>query len=209
MPVEEARMKSSTPPKPIETRYRGYRFRSRLEARWAVFLDALGIEWGYEVEGYHLPDGQMYLPDFWLPEVETFIEVKPAMRRLPYLEAMNEKAAQIGISSRILISYGLPGERGHEIYPFSRNHYIDEKQGECVECFTHFCGCRLALDDSRKSGRSLWLHGDAGSRICSCLVDYSSSTWDEQGARPTPDHPDLLKAIEKARGARFEFGESG
>ena len=30
----------------IETEYCGYRFRSRLEARWAVFLDALGIEVG-------------------------------------------------------------------------------------------------------------------------------------------------------------------
>ena len=34
--------------KPIETIYKGYRFRSRLEARWAVFFDALGIEYEYE-----------------------------------------------------------------------------------------------------------------------------------------------------------------
>ncbi len=32
----------------IETRYKGYRFRSRLEARWAVFFDHLKIEWEYE-----------------------------------------------------------------------------------------------------------------------------------------------------------------
>ena len=30
--------------KPIETIYNGYRFRSRLEARWAVLFDALGVE---------------------------------------------------------------------------------------------------------------------------------------------------------------------
>ena len=36
--------------KPIETVYKGYRFRSRLEARWAVFFDALDIEWYYEPE---------------------------------------------------------------------------------------------------------------------------------------------------------------
>jgi len=35
----------------IETRYRGYRFRCRLEARWAVFFDAAGVEWSYEDEG--------------------------------------------------------------------------------------------------------------------------------------------------------------
>jgi hypothetical protein len=51
--------------KAIETRYRGCKFRSRLEARWGVFLDAVGIRWEYEREGYHLPSGD-YLPDFWL-----------------------------------------------------------------------------------------------------------------------------------------------
>src|SRR5690625_7748698 len=62
--------------KPIETRYKGYRFRSRLEARWAVFFDALGIEWQYEPEGYVLEDGTWYLPDFWLPETKCWFEVK-------------------------------------------------------------------------------------------------------------------------------------
>jgi hypothetical protein len=41
-------------PKPIETRYAGCRFRSRLEARWAVFFDRLGIAWEYEPEGFEL-----------------------------------------------------------------------------------------------------------------------------------------------------------
>lgn len=62
--------------KAIETRYKGYRFRSRLEARWAVFFDALGIEWEYEKEGYDLGEAGLYLPDFWLPKFNTFFEVK-------------------------------------------------------------------------------------------------------------------------------------
>lgn len=49
---------------PIQTVYNGYRFRSRLEARWAVFFDAFGIQYEYEPEGYWLPDGTPYLPDF-------------------------------------------------------------------------------------------------------------------------------------------------
>jgi hypothetical protein len=52
--------------KAIETSYKNYRFRSRLEARWAVFFDALGIRWEYEKEGYQLPSGS-YLPDFFIP----------------------------------------------------------------------------------------------------------------------------------------------
>lgn len=64
--------------KAIETVYNGYRFRSRLEARWAVFFDAMGIEYRYEPEGFDL-DGIWYLPDFWLPAFENglWIEIKP------------------------------------------------------------------------------------------------------------------------------------
>jgi hypothetical protein len=62
-------------PRPIETRYKGYRFRSRLEARWAVFFDALGIEWQYEPEGFEA-NGERYLPDFFLPKSQTWVEVK-------------------------------------------------------------------------------------------------------------------------------------
>jgi hypothetical protein len=61
--------------KAIETRYKGYRFRSRLEARWAVFFDSAGIEWSYEREGYEV-DGKKYLPDFYLPKFDAFFEVK-------------------------------------------------------------------------------------------------------------------------------------
>lgn len=49
--------------KAIPTRYKGYHFRSMSEARWAVFMDYMGIEWGYEVQGFETPWGP-YLPDF-------------------------------------------------------------------------------------------------------------------------------------------------
>lgn len=62
--------------KAIETRYKGYRFRSRLEARWAVFFDALGLRWQYELQGFNF-GGLCYLPDFYLPDWDTFFEVKP------------------------------------------------------------------------------------------------------------------------------------
>lgn len=61
--------------KAIETEYKGYRFRSRLEARWAVFFDALIIPFEYEKEGFDM-DGLWYLPDFWLPEQNAWLEIK-------------------------------------------------------------------------------------------------------------------------------------
>lgn len=62
----------------IETHYAGCRFRSRIEARWAVFFDALRLRWEYEREGFQLSTG-WYLPDFWLPEIGpggAWIEIK-------------------------------------------------------------------------------------------------------------------------------------
>jgi hypothetical protein len=62
--------------KAIETVYKGYHFRSRLEARWAVFFDSLGWNWKYEAEGYELKCGR-YLPDFYFPDIPAYGEVKP------------------------------------------------------------------------------------------------------------------------------------
>jgi hypothetical protein len=62
--------------KAIETEYNGYLFRSRIEARWAVFFDTLGVKYEYEKEGYDLGHLGWYLPDFWLPELKVFVEVK-------------------------------------------------------------------------------------------------------------------------------------
>lgn len=61
----------------LETRYLGYCFRSRLEARWAVFFNVLDIGFRYEPEGYDLGGSDLYLPDFWLPKLDCWIEIKP------------------------------------------------------------------------------------------------------------------------------------
>jgi hypothetical protein len=66
--------------RPIDTTYKGYKFRSRLEARWAVFFDALGLKWQYEVEGFNLSNGERYLPDFKVSgtlNITNWYEVKP------------------------------------------------------------------------------------------------------------------------------------
>jgi hypothetical protein len=60
----------------IPTRYAGCHFRSRLEARWAVFFDALGIRWQYEPEGFVGWNEVFYLPDFHLTDLNVYVEVK-------------------------------------------------------------------------------------------------------------------------------------
>ena len=58
----------------IPTTYAGVRYRSRLEARWAVFFDMLGWQHAYEPE-----DLAGWIPDFALVHDHgpTYIEVKP------------------------------------------------------------------------------------------------------------------------------------
>ena len=60
--------------KPIETLYRGHYFRSKAEARFAVFLDCLGVKWEYEPQGFDLGNGLKYLPDFKIYNVEIWDE---------------------------------------------------------------------------------------------------------------------------------------
>jgi hypothetical protein len=79
------RRKASRAPKPkaIEVLYSGKVFRSRLEARWAVFLDLLGVNWDYEACHYEVGPDLYYLPDFYLPDHQTWLEVKAA----PFMDA--------------------------------------------------------------------------------------------------------------------------
>lgn len=61
--------------KAIPTVYNKTKFKSKLEASYAKTLDLFKIFWVYEVNSYNI-DGIKYLPDFWLPNINTFLEVK-------------------------------------------------------------------------------------------------------------------------------------
>lgn len=66
---------------PIETRYGGHLFRSRLEARWAAFFDLIGWRWTYEPF-----DADGYIPDFVIHGGRPLlVEVKPASLLTEYL----------------------------------------------------------------------------------------------------------------------------
>lgn len=94
---------------PIQTRYAGYLFRSRLEARWAVYFDALGITWEYEKEGYDLGNLGWYLPDFWLPQVSSWAEVKP--ERFTHHEYAKCERLAIGTKHPVILLEGMPDNR--------------------------------------------------------------------------------------------------
>lgn len=67
----------------IETIYRKYNFRSRLEAKWATFFDLCGWNWSYEP-----PEFDGYIPDFVIGDRPTLVEIKPFYHQSDWKEAI-------------------------------------------------------------------------------------------------------------------------
>ncbi len=73
---------------PIPTKYKLITFRSRLEARWAIYLDSMSIPWEYELEGFNINNDYFYLPDFYITNFNSasfYLEVKPTIPAPSYL----------------------------------------------------------------------------------------------------------------------------
>ena len=180
--------------KPIETIYNGYRFRSRLEARWAVFFDALGIKYEYENEGYDLGEAGWYLPDFWLPKEEVFIEIRPSDK---YIYDAKCEALSLMTSKYVLYIAGSPYLHEYQICLYE-NGKVD------IEPF-EFADCRRC--------RGLWLsrienhnYGSSDGMIIGLGCDSDCTAY-HAGRYPLPNGERICNAYKKSRGARFEHRE--
>ncbi len=190
--------------KAIETTYKGYRFRSRLEVRWAVFFDACGVRWEYEPEGFALPNGQSYLPDFLLHGVagrggdELYVEVKGKMTesdagKIYQFSGFSE--TQCGIENPILVVAAIPdGDDIRGIEDFCRewgyNGFPGQKGGPYPFNFETIDGDYFVAHPGINKNGCFELFGDDGSYTCD------------------RDNEATLRAFKRARQARFEHGES-
>jgi hypothetical protein len=172
----------------IETRYAGCRFRSRLEARWAVFFDTLGVEWEYEPQGFKIGTSY-YLPDFLLTHCGTWVEVKGSEDALDK-DLMRQAAADLP-----RMQHG-GGEEGPRLLLLGPIPDVTTQSGDL--------GWMAPLEGrygfgSYYKNRRPWYHdGPLGySFWLTPTVHHSESI---SGARA---------AYLAARSARFEHGESG
>jgi hypothetical protein len=217
---------------PIETLYKGYRFRSRLEARYAVFFDSLGLEYRYEEEGFELPDGIRYLPDFWFPQLNCWVEIKGQ----DPTEEEHAKCLAVAQSGRriYLFAGGIPyfqeggdfGPPHSSLWGYRYGRWLDpvhdwgySKTAAWTECV--FCG----MIDIMSSG-------NAKDLSCQCIKQYldypklfdvllerhckkSNAFFDEyfsgklMALTAWYDTPRIVAAYRSARQARFEHGEKG
>lgn len=142
----------SIAPKP--TTYGGVKYRSRTEARWAVFFDALSIPFQYEFEGFELRLGA-YLPDFWLPAQRLFMEIKGVQPTDEEIEKCEELARATEAS--VLIATGAPEER-FQILWFDQ---VGRREGLFVWAADKVSECGFWLvgdtDDGRLADTNCWI----------------------------------------------------
>lgn len=185
--------------RPIETVYAGHTFRSRLEARWAMFFDGLALPWLYEPEAFQFEKAWWlgktypsvrYLPDFFLPSIETWVEIKP------HEPSSRERAccAELADASgrRVVLFWGHPG------------FWLDAPRSEA--CSSEFFGPGGGWDYGYEfcecpQCRRIDVHfeGRSGRMSCPCPKPF-----EERGHNG--DAPRIIEAAAAANAHRFWVG---
>lgn len=145
--------------------------------------------WDYEPEGFKLPSGQ-YLPDFWLPRLELWVEVKPTAPSAT--EELRCEQLCHGRNQTVVVAVGLPEDRA---------------------------GLKIFCADVSESAGEVWWDGFwsiKADRLAPCIICNSLRSFYVSMNHLVPlvgfvDEDELdryLNSCELAapRSARFEFG---
>lgn len=217
--------------KVIQTFYKGFHFRSRLEARYAVMFDAAGLEWVYEPEGYELPSGR-YLPDFYIPKWDAFVEIKG--KPPGHLEFQKCYELSVAADKLVILFEGQP-ETDKAIHAFTTKAYAFNASAESTlfktsylrninknilfdsrhfedskEFITKKLGC-LDVDLNRPCDRRRVMDADAAYRFKNVAYHEKFNYLYQYGMADIEDgYFEFMlfsgDPVYSARSARFEFG---
>ena len=213
--------------KSIETAYNGYRFRSRLEARWAVFFDTAGIKYLYEPEGFDIGEGTYYLPDFYLPELKMWVEIKGVMSNSDW-NKINKFSDKL-TDERLIVLYDIPPEVedlldwAYEDSAFAvyncRGYDFPYLPCVCPACGKagfefdgrgwRVCGHLTKnenVDELYLLKNNVYIDGQNHLRPMK-YPEFKGGRMDDKGY--SYNHPIIIEAYRKARQAQFEHGKKG
>lgn len=138
--ITKERAKKFNMLKPLETQYQGIYFRSRLEARWANYFDRREVRWIYEPNGYEIDlgydpdykshDTVLWLPDFYLPDLDAHVEVKGrwAIEDNRYLESLMVAATSAGpCAGGLYLVSGLARPKDNFISSYPMLYWNDDR----------------------------------------------------------------------------------
>lgn len=186
--------------KAIDTPYANHLFRSRLEARYAVYFDELGVSWEYEKEGFDLGNGLWYLPDFYLPKFGIYAEIKPI--KFNFKEHQKCKRLAVLSQKKVIELVGLPNVNVSTVIIPSQ-HYVCSKCGK-VESYDIdgkriYCECKAKhniIKSVNEMDAILLLHSDKPDYKPLYYATYMDDYINDKV---------IHNAIKKATQARFEF----
>lgn len=214
---------TSTKPPAIETEYRGHLFRSRLEARWAVAFDHLGVEWKYETQGYRIGhEPRPYLPDFYLPGLGIWAEVKGDPLKLDKTlmdDAVGHKTGLPGHDPFYEKSMLILGDIPPCDEPLAYVHWMVSRT-VYAPCES-FCACAdahwqqvtlqafpaAALMEFRRQGESVRSPGVLVTPVGRSVLTPPDDVVTPQRISYLLADRKVLDAFKAARSARFEHGE--
>ena len=189
----------------IETVYDGYRFRSRLEARWAVYFHEAGLPYVYEPEGFALDGHIYYLPDFYLPWFNAYVEIKPG-----YISEEDEKTAKDKLellyftkASETMIFFGDPYENEMEVFGSSDTTGWSWKKMRFLEGAWY-----LGYDDVERGYSKHWVNISTYINEWEIFGNVMKGDCFDNESRLISYRSDFDWAKLKARQARFEHGET-
>ena len=210
----------------IETNYKGYRFRSRLEARWAVFFDALKVDWQYEPEGYNLGEFGWYLPDFYLPNVNggLWVEIKgqkpspDEAAKLIALADLTQKKATFRVGEPMINAYianatetkhfdgSYHDDNAKMFFPVSADSPSGGFDHPYIFCLCPWCG-KIGLQFDGRGARVCGYksHFDCEEKALQAIEHFGH--WRADDKCYTGSHELIVSAANAARAARFEHGE--
>lgn len=171
----------------IETEYNGIIFRSKMEAKWAFFMDQINIKYDYEPETFDLGENIYYIPDFYLPEIDKFLEIKPEFNPT---QSPVERFALV-TKKDIIVMHGNPffpkddSLNQSECFFYEEDYLKDIFTEPCLrEDYNWlFCICPICEKSSiEKDGRLDLIK-------CGCNVDKKTGI----------HHPKILKALDEVK----------